>query len=289
MALFHLPKITISRGAKVGIGLFITILVVGSIVAGIWYAWNQMFKGNNRFLLTKLVVTSMDGNGKWHDDTEGIQPFLRKARTSLPPPDGVLPPEQSRPNLFEIDLQILRTELQKVAEIESAEVRRILPDTLEIKIMERTPVAKLQVKGPARIVDRYGVVVLRHRCIDISGMLPVLKNFKTPIPAVGTVFEELKPALEFIQLTKENRAYSKLRILEIDLSNVDYLKIQLAYNGDMNDWYIVTVPKKDPKKGLDRILTSIEESKKLPLPRREIDLQFEGQTVLRHIPSGAAQ
>ncbi len=287
MSLFHFPKITVSRGAKVFIGLAITLIAAGSILAGIWYAWNKMFKGNNRFLVTKVVVISTGGHGKWHGKSEDVKPMLKVARTSLPPPDGVVPPEQSRPNLFEIDLLILRNELQKVAEIESAEVRRILPDTLEIKITERIPVAILQKKNSIRVIDRHGVVVLRHRCVDISGTLPVLKNFKTPVPNVGTVFEELKPALAFIQLTKVNRAYSKLRIQEIDLSKENYFRMVVTYNENPADYYIVSVPVNEPEKGLDRILTSIEECKKIPASPREIDLRYDGQSVLRLPNSGA--
>ena len=83
------------------------------------------------------------------------------------------------------------------------------------------------------------------------------------MPAPGEVFEDVKPVLEFIQLTKKVADYSSLRIMRMDLLKDDFITIKIHFSGDADDWYLIkNVPTDDPSEGMDRILSGIELAKK---------------------------
>ncbi|GAA5052809.1 cell division protein FtsQ [Thermocatellispora tengchongensis] len=60
--------------------------------------------------------------------------------------------------LATVDLAAVRGRVLAIRRIESAEVRREWPGTLRIDVVEREPVAVLQVAGKAALIDRYAVV-----------------------------------------------------------------------------------------------------------------------------------
>jgi hypothetical protein len=57
--------------------------------------------------------------------------------------------------------------------------------------------------------------------------------------------------------------------------------MRVFFKEDPADYYDIWLPAKDPESVMDRILTSIYEIKKLGIERRNIDLRFKNQTILR--------
>jgi hypothetical protein len=237
-------------------------------------------------------VTSAEGQGKWHGKVKEVMPIVINAKKDGNDDSGSntenkIPEKKVNQkellNLFDLDLKVLREKLEEVPEIEKVEIRRILPDTLDIQITERIPVAFIERMNGAFLVDREGVVIRKSHAIDISGVLPVIVTHKDKLPAPGEVFEEVKPALEFIQLTKKIADYSSLRIMRMELLKDDFVTIKIHFSGDAEDWYLIkNVPTDDPSEGMDRILSGIELAKKER--RREIDLRYAKQAVLTTTP-----
>ena len=292
MSALKKANIKMSRKTKIIIGIVITIALLCGIVIGLFLAWRNMFRQNDRFLVLRVNVTSAEGQGKWHGKVKEVMPIVIDAKKDAKDPSSSdtekkIPEKKINQkellNLFDLDLKVLREKLEEVPEIEKVEIRRVLPDTLDIQITERVPVAFIErVNGPL-LIDRDGVVIRRSHAIDISGVIPVIVTHKKELPAPGEVFEDVKPVLEFIQLTKKVADYSSLRIMRMDLLKDDFVTIKIHFSGDADDWYLIkNVPTDDPSEGMDRILSGIELAKKERL--REIDLRFAKQAVLTRNP-----
>jgi len=63
--------------------------------------------------------------------------------------------------IFALDLEAARRRLESLGWVRSAVVRRRLPDTLEVSIVERVPFVRWQHKRATRLVDRDGTVIGR--------------------------------------------------------------------------------------------------------------------------------
>ena len=292
MSALKKANIKMSRKTKIIIGIVITIALLCGIVIGLFLAWRNMFRQNDRFLVLRVNVTSAEGQGKWHGKVKEVMPIVIDAKKDAKDPSSSdtekkIPEKKINQkellNLFDLDLKVLREKLEEVPEIEKVEIRRVLPDTLDIQITERVPVAFIErVNGPL-LIDCDGVVIRRSHAIDISGVIPVIVTHKKELPAPGEVFEDVKPVLEFIQLTKKVADYSSLRIMRMDLLKDDFVTIKIHFSGDADDWYLIkNVPTDNPSEGMDRILSGIELAKKERL--REIDLRFAKQAVLTRNP-----
>jgi cell division protein FtsQ len=75
--------------------------------------------------------------------------------------------------ILTIDPEAVRARLKAIAWVREAEVRRRLPDTLEILLTERAPFAIWQNSGRYAVIDREGVVLAETR-VDRFGPLPLV-------------------------------------------------------------------------------------------------------------------
>ena len=283
MASSKKSKLKISRKAKVIIGIVLSLIILSSIITGLFIAWKKMFRQNDRFIVLRVNVTSAGGQGKWHGNVKEVMPIVVKSKIDsqkLTEDQNEKISQAELLNIFDLDLKKLREELENIAEIEKVEVRRVLPDTLDIQVTERIPVAALESANGKFVVDKDTVVMLKEKAINIAGTLPVIISKKEKLPKRGDKFEELKPALEFIQLTKKISDYAVLKIVEMDISKEGYISMTIYYSGDKNDWFVFNdVPAKKPSEGLDRILNSIEHYRRESNKSRTTSLRFEGQAV----------
>ena len=117
-------------------------------------------------------------------------------------------------NIFTVDVAKLKSDLDALPQVEKAEVRRFLPDRLEIKIVERQPVAwvaasadvPLGVSVDSLLVDIRGFVMRTRKVLPEHLALPRI---------IGVVMEDVAPgqklptaealsALELIKLSAED-------------------------------------------------------------------------------------
>jgi len=112
-------------------------------------------------------------------------------------------------NLMELDLEMIRVQIEKLPQVERASVTRELPDRINLIVRERMPVAWLS--SPTLgirpwdmergyLLDSDGVL---FRCLDLNdGMksLPVIESFKVIEPVEGTRIESegVRSALKLI-------------------------------------------------------------------------------------------
>lgn len=134
-------------------------------------------------------------------------------------------------NLLALDLETAQRGLEMIPLIRRAEVRRVLPDRLVIKIEERMPVAQLQVSSAALaeaefLIDRSGTVLKPLKRHDGSlvrpetgGRLPVLTGIPLAEIQVGRKIgnEQVYRALELLDEYHQSVAGSLLGVAQVDL------------------------------------------------------------------------
>lgn len=128
-------------------------------------------------------------------------------------------------NIAEIDFQKKREELLKrIPGLLSLSITLQVPDRIHIEARERTPVARLEIKGRKKssgsVVDDNGRVFTRSAG---TRMLPVIRE-KYPTKPGHDVKEKALAAIDVIRLCN-NDDFSDMRVLEIDAANRDFLSV----------------------------------------------------------------
>jgi cell division protein FtsQ len=78
-------------------------------------------------------------------------------------------------NLFRVPLAARRAELERFSWVEHATVMRVLPNQLRVAVIERTPVAFVQVHGKIELVDAAGVL------LDMTPQEMAEKHYSFPV------------------------------------------------------------------------------------------------------------
>jgi len=128
-------------------------------------------------------------------------------------------------NIFSIDLARAREALDKLPQIERVEVRRKLPNRIEIAIIERQPIAWVTdhpsedptTSERAFLVDARGVVMRSKRLLPEYLHLPVISGVVLENLASGQRVRsiEMQAALDLVRLTADNSRFQP-RILDIE-------------------------------------------------------------------------
>jgi cell division septal protein FtsQ len=164
--------------------------------------------------------------------------------------DGVLTPERVvqfagvrvGENLLSIDLDHVRANLEMLPLVRAVEVRRMQPDRLYIRVMERTAVARLRVAtremgDETFYIDRAGFVMKAIKLPDGTVLqpqtprpVPVLTGVTLADARVGRQVEseQIYRALELLDKLDQAVAGSLLEVQQIDLSKARQLVLTTA-------------------------------------------------------------
>ncbi len=136
-------------------------------------------------------------------------------------------------NLAQIDFAAKRDEvMKKVPNVKSLTISRRLPDRVEITVVEREPVARMNIKGnggkvTGRVADADGVVFVRQAGTQL---LPTIYEQKSPFTAVGkTLTGRSRAALELVCACQDSE-FSELGVMNIDTTRKDFLVAILGGN-----------------------------------------------------------
>jgi hypothetical protein len=148
-------------------------------------------------------------------------------------------------NIFRVDLHKAKLALDQVPQIERVEIRRILPDRVDIRVSERQPVAWVAASASVRLgvgtdsflVDSRGYVMRPRKVLPEHLALPLI---------TGVVMEDVAPgqklpsaeavaAVELIRLSAEDLKWQP-RVVDISkgycLSVVDNRKARITFGFD---------------------------------------------------------
>ena len=143
---------------------FVALFILGSIAWGGWVLKGRLFQENRYFILRNIEITSSLGeNSRWSGDN---------AVDDLAAIMGVVLYET---NLFGTDLAAMRDRaISNCPGIEKITIARELPDTLQVNIVERMPLAVILFTGPdGRQLELKENIIRRSELRDVLGTLMV--------------------------------------------------------------------------------------------------------------------
>lgn len=244
------------RTHKTGALVLLLLAVAGigwAAVAGTEMLGRSLFSGNDNYTIRVLDIRS----------------------------DGSLRPENLREyakvmegqNLFEVDLAQVKKNLESAPRIRTAEVRRDLPDTLIIRVTERTALGRLA-DGPGGLpvlVDRDGYVLGLGR----QSNLPLIRGAAEKGLGPGSVVREkhVLDALDVLELCDSTRLGSVIHLQTIEVNRPDYLVLNLA-GGE-----VIQLGRDQLKERLEKLVDLLKTNQEMGRLIKSVDL-----TVLRNIP-----
>jgi cell division septal protein FtsQ len=208
--------------------LSIGCAVILAVVVGIYLLWTASQVGLNRLIYENkaFAIESVDVET-----------------------DGIIAPDQLRrwtgvrvgQNLLALDLARVRRDLEMVSLIQSVSVERVLPHTLRVRVMERSPIAQIQLLKPGPtggielgifLLDVEGYVILpldpRQRTAPLTQSaddLPVISGLKGPEIQAGRKIEspQLLAALQLLVAFDHSPMQGMVDLKSIDLSSPEVL------------------------------------------------------------------
>ena len=242
-----------SIGSIFNRGLLIVLLCIALSAAlgyGIYY-----FFLNSRFFAVKEIVVNREGNYSLEEARKKVEKLYMGR------------------NIFTVDLkQISDMIAVNFPHLKRSEVRRVMPDRLEIDFIVRTPVAVLDV-GKGLVLDSEGVVLSdisdRSALINIRGA-----SFFLRAPTAGSRIKTraILQALSLIDVLRERNIARQYEVEYIDVKDRNNLILNI--NGVLvkmgNDGFAVKI------NSLKRILRDPDLDFK---DIKYIDLRFEDPVI----------
>ena len=200
---------------KMLLKIVLLFLIFGSILCtlifGSIYVYKAVCTENSNYLLRNVRVAS---NGFWNGRDKIITRHL-KLKTG-------------RDNIFQLDLKKIQENALKLPGVKDCEISRILPDMLQIHLIERMPRARIS-RYNSYLVDEDGIILMKRYCLIDSQTLPIITGF-TPSTTLQSnkAVPELFNAMQIITMTL--RYYSDIEILAVDVKDKDFLRFYVRYN-----------------------------------------------------------
>ncbi len=180
-------------------------------------------------------------------------------------------------SLMWTDLEAWRDRLMGSPWIRDAALRRSLPSTVEIVVIERTPVGIGRIDGELYLIDESGVIIDEYGPHFADFDLPIVDGLPTGTGGVGSVTDEPRAALaaQVIAAVKAKPQISN-RLSQVDVSDVH------------NAAVILTGDSARIQLGEDRFLVRLQSYLDLAATLRErvaeidsVDLRFDDRIYVR--------
>ena len=205
-------KATQHRNRRVLVALskiaLLAALVVG-LVLGVRFGAKRFFFENPDYQLSQITVQT---DGTLQRDQILKSTELREGE-----------------NIFQVNLAKVRDKLQQLPQVDEVQVVRKLPGEIDIRIVERKPIAWItsdkQISDPfasevAFLVDARGVLMKEKKLLPEYLGLPLITGCASESLEPGKVVEsfEAKAALELLRLSTRSFMQTRFLIREIDVS-----------------------------------------------------------------------
>jgi cell division septal protein FtsQ len=269
------------RMAAVTLGIvFTTVLTVYVVWRTGQWVLNQLVYENKAFAITELDV-----------QTDGVIALDQLRRWT-----GV----RSGQNLLALDLARVKRDLELVSVIQSASIERILPHTLRIRVVEREPLAQVNVPRPApdgRIekvplyVDPEGWVMLpldpvqRAPGTSQAGeLLPVISvpNGAEVQPGRRMASPQVQAALRLLAVFERSSLQGYVDLKRIDVSAPDVLLVTTGQGSE------ITFGLSDLERQVRRWQRIFEEGQKVNRAIATLDLAVTNSIPARWLEASIA-
>lgn len=236
--------------------LLILVALAGTVwaaVSGVTRAGDHLFAQNDRFTIRRIDISS----------TGTLSPAHLREYAQV----------SEGQNLFAINIEQVSHNLERTPRVRSAEVQRKLPDTLVIRVQERTALARMAegAIGFPMAVDRDGFI------LGPSGGrgLPLISGVGESGLAPGSVIRDEKTldALRVLDICEQTRLGELLRIQSVNVRQPDFLELSLASGARV-------------EMARDQLKWRLEKLAELIATQRELgqEIEYADLTVDRNFP-----
>ena len=197
----------------------------------------------------------------------------------------IFTPDRGR-SVLRIPLNARRKQIESLAWVESAVVRRALPNRVQVEIVERTPIAFLRDAGDLALIDVHGAIL--DRPVEGNFHFPVVTGIQPGLPA-----DERERRMQlfsgFLQQINAARSGASDAVSEIDLSDAKDIRAtleSLPTNGGPVLWpasagpLVVDFGDHDFESRFQTLLKSIIQWRISAGRIESIDLRFDGEAVV---------
>ena len=199
----------------------LVLVLCASLYLGVSYGSRRLFFENPDYQLRTITVHT--------DGTLQREQVLKTAELR----DGV--------NIFGINLALVHDRLQQLPQVDEVQVLRKMPGEIDVRIVERKPVAWLtsgkEVLDPftsesAFLVDARGVLMKQKKLLPEYLGLPLISGCSTEGLEAGKLVEsyDARAALELLRLSTGSFMQTRFQIRQIDMSK-GYCLIVTDRNG----------------------------------------------------------
>ena len=187
-------------------------------------------------------------------------------------------------NILRINLDQLKTRLEKVPWVKRVEIRRVLPSELIIYIQERTPSAIVEFRSELMLADSDGIMLdrydSRHGKLDV----PVFKGVLGEDAESYRLYQEentarIRQGLQMLSEIESGSPQETREISEVDISDRENLKVLLV-----DDTAEVYLGEKDYLKRFRSLMENMRQYQELKNQYSEIesiDLRYDGNIIYR--------
>lgn len=226
-------------------------LLLGVLATGVFFIVQGVFFESRFFDVREIMVIA---------DNRDLLPKMIEAKLKGP---------YTGRNIFTIDLvQVQRLLKNQFPELETIEVRRKLPDVLEVCVISRDPVAVIGVSGGV-VIDRDGIILsvgsMPEKLVMIKGLrLSVKKS------SIGEKIRNngLERTLALLNAIRKKMGTKALNVESIDASDIN--NILLSING-----VEIKMGFENFSKKIDQLLEVLNDPKMNLKDIKYIDLRFD--------------
>lgn len=179
-------------------------------------------------------------------------------------------------NIFRISVGEKRKQVEAIPWVRSASVARGFPHRLRVHVVERTPVAFVNMGGRVKLVDSEGVVLERPE--NAAFDFPVLAG----LDAAGGAAERQKRLALYQEFARQlaDVPSSGWLVSEVDLADADDLKALLVQG---RETLLVHFGNKDFFERFHNFLTLLPEVRKGNSKIESVDLRYRNQIVVNPV------
>ena len=199
-----------NRRVLVVVSKIVLVLVIGiGVFFGVRLGAKRLFFENPDYQLSQIEVQT--------DGTLQRDQILKAAEL------------REGENIFSVNLGQVRDRLQQLPQVDEVQVIRKLPGEIDLRIVERKPIAWItsdkQISDPfasevAFLVDARGVLMKEKKLLPEYLGLPLITGCTSESLEAGKTVEsfETKAALELLRLSTRSFMQTRFQIREIDIS-----------------------------------------------------------------------
>ncbi len=188
-------------------------------------------------------------------------------------------------NVFFVPLADRKKQLEDIPWVESATVMRFLPARLRVQIVERTPVAFVQIGSKIALIDAHGVVMDIPPAASGKYSFPVIVGVGASEP-LSTRAPRMQIYTELVRQLDAGGARYSQDLSEVDLSDPEDVKVTVA---DPNGEVLVHLGASHFLERYQIFISHVQEWRQQFQKLRSVDLRYDRQVIVNPDEEPAAK